>query len=56
MGNYLLLEELWEGSYSKVYGAKHRYLEHEVALKLLDYTEIFERELKSLRRLNHSTS
>ncbi len=36
VGNYLLLRELGRGGYAHVYLAKHLYLKHQVALKLLN--------------------
>ena len=51
--NYLLVSKLGEGGYSTVYRARHRYMGREVALKVMDYTEAFERELKSLKGLDH---
>ena len=52
-GNYVIIGLIGEGGYSRVYMAKHRYLDFKVALKVFKASRAFSVELESLRRLKH---
>ena len=52
-GNYLVEGLIGEGGYSKVYLAKHAFLGKKVALKVFKRNPAFDRELNSLRQLEH---